>query len=175
MEGFSEVFPDADFRMDEKALLPVGFPDYTQIQAIDQAGPYFQGNADVNLMFHTDLGVEGVGIVIRDSDQTGKVWTAGFNVSKPILDLIDAGVILTTINQGFNVQAELAIDACVDLLADGTYPADPLQHSAAIIITKDGGEGLQSVDEARAALAGVLASESIVKSLLESIQAGQEE
>jgi ribose transport system substrate-binding protein len=175
MEGFREVFPEADFRMDQEALLPVGFPDYTQIQAIDQAGPFFQGNADVNLMFHTDQGVEGVGIVIRDSGQTGNAWTSGFNVSKPILDLIDEGVILTTINQGFNVQAELAIEACVNLLADGTYPAEPLQHSAPIIITRDGGEGLQSAAEARSALSGVLASGSIIRSLLESIKAGEEE
>ena len=77
--------------------------------------------------------------------------------------------------RGSQRATELAIDACVDLLTDGTYPAEPLQHSAPIIITRDGGEGLQSAAEARAALSGVLASGSIIRSLLESIKAGEEE
>ena len=63
----------------------------------------------MNLFFHTDQGVEGVGIVIRDNNMAGKVWTRGFNVSEQILDLIDQGIILVTINQGFDNQAEAAV------------------------------------------------------------------
>lgn len=157
--GYLEVIPGADFRQDEKTGLPVGNPNYTIQEAIDQATPYLRGNQDINLLFHTDQGVEGVGLVIRDQlNQVGEVWTSGFNVSLPILDLIDEGVILTTINQGFDNQAEVAITACVDLFADGIVPDEPLQYSLPIIITRDGGEGLESAVEAREKLLAVLAA-----------------
>jgi ribose transport system substrate-binding protein len=155
-EGYREVFPDAVFKQDEKTGIPTG-PGYTTQEVIDSVGPYLQGNPDVNLFFHTDQGVEGVGIVIRDGGAAGTKWTSGFNVSLPILDLIDAGIILVTINQGFDNQAEAGVRACVDYLADGTVPPDPLAYLDPIIITKDGGEGRQSSAEARAHLEEVLA------------------
>jgi ribose transport system substrate-binding protein len=155
-EGYKTVFPDAKFAQDEKNGLPVGAPDFTIQEAIDQAGPYFQGNPDVNLFFHTDQGVEGVATVIDQQGNAGKIWTSGFNVSLPILDFMDKGIILTTINQGFDNQAEAAVRACVDYLAEGTVPADPLAYLQPIIITKDGGEGMQSSADARAHLQEVL-------------------
>ena len=116
--GFKETFPDADFRMDEKSGLPTG-DGYTVPEVIATVGPYLLANDDVNLFFHTDQGVEGVGIVIRDNNMAGKVWTSGFNVSDEILNLIDQDIILVTINQGFDNQAEAAVRACVDYLVDG--------------------------------------------------------
>lgn len=155
-EGYTSVFPDAKFAQDEKNGLPVGAPDFTIQEAIDQVGPYFQGNPDVNLFFHTDQGVEGVATVIDQQGTAGKVWTSGFNVSLPILDYMDKGIILATINQGFDNQAEATIRACVDYLAEGSLPADPLAYLDPIIITKDGGEGIQSAAEAREHLLQVL-------------------
>ena len=155
-EGYKSVFPDAVFAQDEKNGLPVGSPDFTIQQAIEQAGPYLQGNSDVNLFFHTDQGVEGVATVIEQQGSTGTVWTSGFNVSLPILDFIDKGIILTTINQGFDNQAEATVRACVDYLTAGTVPEDPLAYLDPIIITKDGGEGMQSAADARTHLLEVL-------------------
>jgi ribose transport system substrate-binding protein len=154
-EGFRETFPEADFRHEETTGLPTGV-NYTTQEVIDSVGPYLTSNPDVNLFFHTDQGVEGVGIVIRDNNLTGKTWTSGFNVSLPILDMIEAGQILVTINQGFDNQAEAAVDACVDYLADGTLPADPLAYLDPIVITKDGGEGRESAAQAREKLLSVL-------------------
>ncbi len=156
MEGYKTVFPDAKFAQDEKTGLPVGAPDFTIQEAIEQAGPYFQGNPNVNLMFHTDQGVEGVATVIEQQGNTGKAWTAGFNVSLPILDYVDKGIILSTINQGFDNQAEAAVNACLAYLSAGTVPADPLAYLQPIIITKDGGEGMQSAADARAHLMEVM-------------------
>ena len=156
IEGYKTVYPDAKFAQDEKTGLPVGSPDFTIQEAIDQAGPYFQGNPNVNLMFHTDQGVEGVATVIDQQGNTGKAWTAGFNVSLPILDYIDKGIILSTINQGFDNQAEAAVDACLAYLSAGTVPADPLAYLQPIIITKDGGDGMQSSADARAHLISVM-------------------
>lgn len=162
-QGFMETFPDADFRQtnvgeDGKILdgIPTG-PGYTTQEVIDSVGPYLQANQDVNLFFHTDQGVEGVGEVIERGGMVGQSWATGFNVSLRILDLIDAGIVLATINQGFDNQAEAAVRACVDLLADGVWPEDPLAYLDPIIITADGGGGAtETAAEAREKLLAVL-------------------
>ena len=162
-QGYMEAFPDADFRQtnvnDAGQVLdgiPTG-PGYTTQEVIDSVGPYLQANPDVNLFFHTDQGVEGVGEVIERGGMTGQQWGSGFNVSLRILDLIDAGIVLTTINQGFDNQAEAAVRACVDLLAEGVRPDDPLAYLDPIIITKDGGGGATETSaQAREKLLAVL-------------------
>jgi ribose transport system substrate-binding protein len=153
--GYKTVFPDAKFAQDEKTGLPTG-KDYTTEEVVSSVGPYLTGNPNVNLFFHTDQGVEGVGLVIKDKNLTGKVWTSGFNVTLQILDLMDAGIILVTINQGFDNQAEAAVNACVNYLTTGDTPADPLAYLQPIIITKDGGTGQQTSADARTHLKQVL-------------------
>lgn len=153
--GFMETNPEADFRMDEKTGLPTG-DGYTVPEVIASVGPYLLANSDVNLFFHADQGVEGVGIVIRDNNMAGRVWASGFNVSQQILDLIDEDIILVTINQGFDNQAEAAVRACVDYLTAGSVPEDPLAYLEPVVITKEGGEGRQSSAEAREHLLRVL-------------------
>ena len=153
--GYKTVFPNAKFAQDEKTGLPTG-KDYTTEEVVSSVGPYLAGNPKVNLFFHTDQGVEGVGLVIKDKNLTGKVWASGFNVSLQLLDLMDAGIILVTINQGFDNQAEAAVNACVNYLTAGKTPADPLAYLDPIIITKDGGTGQQSSADARAHLKTVL-------------------
>jgi len=154
-EGYAESIAEANFLQDEKTGLPTG-PNFTTQEVIDSVGPYLTANPNVNLFFHTDQGVEGVGIVIRDQGLAGKVWTSGFNVSLPILDLIDQDIILTTINQGFDNQAEAAVRACVDFFADGAVPEDPLAFLDPVVITREGGEGRQTAAEAREHLLKVL-------------------
>jgi len=153
--GYKTVFPDAKFAQEEKTGLPTG-KDYTTEEVVSSVGPYLTGNPNVNLFFHTDQGVEGVGLVIKDKNLSGKVWTSGFNVTLQILDLMDAGIILVTINQGFDNQAEAAVNACVNYLTKGDTPADPLAYLQPIIITKDGGTGQQTSADARTHLKQVL-------------------
>lgn len=155
-EGYKSVAPTAPFFNGEKSGLPTG-PNYTTQEVIDSVGPFLTANPKVNLFFHTDQGVEGVGLVIDDKKLTGKTWTSGFNVSLQILDLIDGGEILTTINQGFDNQAEAAVRACVDFLAEGKRPKDPLAYLNPIVITKEGGPGRESAAQAREKLKKVLA------------------
>lgn len=147
-EGYASVIADAKFFNDEKSGLPTG-PGYTTQEVIDSVGPFLTGNADVNFFFHTDQGVEGVATVIKDQGKTGKAWSSGFNVSDAILNGIDTGEILVTIDQGFDNQAEAAVTACVDFFVDGKLPADPLAYLDPIVITKDGGQGQITATQAR--------------------------
>lgn len=147
-EGYKEVFPEAQFAQDEKSGLPTG-PNYTTQEVIDSVGPYLTGNPNVNLFFHTDQGVEGVATVIQQQGKTGKAWSSGFNISDAILNFIESGEILVTIDQGFDNQPEAAVQACVDFFVDGMLPPDPLAYLDPIVVTKDGGEGQMNVDDAR--------------------------
>lgn len=151
MDGYKEVFPDAKFAQDAKSGLPTG-PNFTTQEVLDSVGPYLSGNPDVNLFFHTDQGVEGVAEVIKQKGLSGKVFTSGFNVSLPILEAIESGEILVTIDQGFDNQAEAPVKACVDFLAEGLLPEDPLAYLNPIIVTKAGGDGLMSVEDAKTKL-----------------------
>lgn len=150
-EGYKSVFPNAKFFNDSKSGIPTG-DNFTTQEVLNSVGPFLQAHPNVNLFFHTDQGVEGVGLIIQNQKHAGKVWTSGFNVSGPILDSIDAGNTLVTIDQGFDNQAEAPVSACVDYLTAGTVPADPLQFLKPIVITKAGGAGLQSPADARVRL-----------------------
>lgn len=147
-EGYKSVFPDAKFFNDSKSGVPTG-DNFTTQEVLNSVGPFLQAHPEVNLFFHTDQGVEGVGLIIKNNSLSGKVWTSGFNVSGPILDSIDAGSTLVTIDQGFDNQAEAPVSACADYLTTGKVPSDPLQYLDPIVITKDGGAGLQNTTEAR--------------------------
>jgi ABC-type sugar transport system substrate-binding protein len=150
-EGYKTVFPNAKFFNDSKSGIPTG-DNFTTKEVLNSVGPFLQAHPDVNLFFHTDQGVEGVGLIIKNQKLTGKVWTSGFNVSGPILDSIDSGSTLVTIDQGFDNQAEAPVNACVDYLTTGSTPTAPLQYLKPIVITKAGGDGLQTPAEARVRL-----------------------
>jgi len=163
--GYLEVNPDAEALFQQTNVnedgqildgIPTG-PGYTTQEVIDSVGPYLSANENVNLFFHTDQGVEGVGEVIDRAGRAGEAYSSGFNVSLRILDLIENGIVLATINQGFDNQAEAAVKACVDYLADGALPVNPLAYLSPVIITKDGlGGATESSADAKAKLQAIL-------------------
>jgi ribose transport system substrate-binding protein len=147
-EGFKAAFPDAKFFNDYKSGLPTS-RNYTTAEVIDSVTPFLTAHRDVNLFFHTDQGVEGVGRVISNLGLSGKSFTSGFNVSGAILDDIAEGRTLVTIDQGFDYQSQAAVEQCVAILTKGDVPADPLQYLRPVIITKAGGEGMIAVQAAK--------------------------
>ena len=152
IQGFAEAFPDTTFLNDQTNALRTG-ENFTPQEAVDAVGPFLIAHSDVNLFFQTDYGVEGVGQVIANQDKIGKVWASGFNVSDLIFDLIDQGAILVTIDAGIDNQAESAVTACADLLADGKLPASDRPQVPPIVVTRDGGDGRMTTTEARQRLA----------------------
>lgn len=149
--GYKSVFPNAKFFNNSKSGIPTG-NDFTTQEVLNSVGPFLQAHPNVNLFFSTDQGVEGVGLIIKNNNLSGKVWTSGFNVSGPILDSIDAGNTLVTIDQGFDNQAEAPVNACVNYLTSGAVPSNPLQYLKPIVVTKTGGPGLQTTSAARSRL-----------------------
>lgn len=147
-EGIATEFPDAELFNTPDDALGTG-DDFTSEQVVSSVGPFLSGNPEVDFFFHTDQGIEGVGQVIKDAGLTGEVWSSGFNVSLPILEFMDSGEILVTIDQGFDNQAAAGVDACVDYLTTGEVPEDPLQYLEPIVVTADGIDGTMTVDESR--------------------------
>ncbi|HUW77689.1 MAG TPA: substrate-binding domain-containing protein, partial [Candidatus Nanopelagicaceae bacterium] len=76
-EGYKSVFPNAKFFNDSKSGIPTG-DNFTTQEVLNSVGPFLQAHPDVNLFFHTDQGVEGVGLIIKNQKLSGKVWTSGF-------------------------------------------------------------------------------------------------
>lgn len=152
--GYKSVFPDAKFFNDFKSGLPTG-KNFTTQEVLNTVTPFLTANPNVNLFFHTDQGIEGVGNIIRNQRLTGKVFASGFNVSGPILDAIAEGATLVTIDQGFDNQAEAAIRACAQYLATGKSLMDPLQYLSPVVITKAGGPDQITVDQGKERLKAV--------------------
>ncbi len=153
--GLEGAIPGVSFFNDAGSALPTG-DGFTVAETITAVAPFLRGHSDVNLFFQNDQDVEGVGKVIEDNGLLGKVWASGFNVSNPILNSIDKGSILVTIDQGFDNQAQGAAAACVKFLATGEHPADPLVYLKPILITKDGLNGSMNINDARARLTKAL-------------------
>jgi ribose transport system substrate-binding protein len=144
-KGFKQVFPNAKFFNGPGTALPTG-ADFTTQEVESSVGPFLAAHSSVNLFFHTDQGVEGVADVIQQKGMTGKVFTSGYNVDKAILDAIQSGVILVTIDQGFDKQAAAAVEACGAYLKSGSLPAGaPLAYLTPIVVTKTGAFGSTSV------------------------------
>lgn len=148
MAGYKSVIPDAKFFNDVKTGIPTG-KNFTTQEVLNSVTPFLTAHPEVNLFFHTDQGVEGVGDVIRNLKLSGKTYTSGFNVSGAILDSISEGATLVTIDQGFDNQAQAPVEQCAKYLATGETPADPLQYLRPIVITQTGGENELSADAGR--------------------------
>lgn len=139
-EGYKKVISDAKFFNDAEHAVPTG-NTYSVKEALTTVTPFLTAHPDVNLFFHTDQGIEGVGDVIQNLKLQGKVYASGFNVSSAILDAIKKGVTLATIDQNYAAQTNAGTQQCVRFLTKGEVPADPINHIDPVVITATGGNG----------------------------------
>ena len=146
--GLEGAIPGVKFFNDSESGLPTG-DGFTVDETIASTGPFLRGNPDVNLFFHTDQGVEGVGKVIETDGYLDSRYASGFNISTPILDSIKKGSILVTVDQGFDNQAYQSVKACIDYLTTGKLPAEEFPLLEPILVTKDGIDGSMTTEESR--------------------------
>ena len=138
--GYKKVIPDAKFFNDADHAVPTG-NTYSVKEALTTVTPFLTAHPEVNLFFHTDQGIEGVGDVIQNLKLQGKVYASGFNVSSAILDAIKKGVTLVTIDQNYAAQTNAGTQQCVRFLTQGEAPANPINHIDPVVITAAGGDG----------------------------------
>jgi len=139
-KGYKKIIPDAKFFNDASHAVPTG-NTYSVKEALTTVTPFLTAHPEVNLFFHTDQGIEGVGDVIQNLKLQDKVYASGFNVSSAILDAIKKGVTLVTIDQNYAAQTNAGTQQCVRFLTKGESPADPIIHIDPVVITAAGGNG----------------------------------
>jgi ABC-type sugar transport system substrate-binding protein len=133
VEGLTAEFPDVTFVNSAKNPYNTSF-DFPKVYA--DAKAFIAGNPDVQILFHTDQGVQMLGKAIADSKRTGKTWAAGFNLSDQILDYITSDDIVTTVGQNWNGQASAAAKAAADFIFKGEV-VKGVNAATPFVVTKD--------------------------------------
>jgi ribose transport system substrate-binding protein len=119
MSGIKSVLPSIHFiNSPTSGIQSQGF---TQATVYADAKAYLQGHPDVQVVFHTDQGVEMVAKAINDLHLKGKTYAAGYNIDPPIASYVKNGPVVVTMVQGFARQAEAGAKACGDFLYGGKY------------------------------------------------------
>jgi ribose transport system substrate-binding protein len=119
MAGVKSVLPGIHFiNSPTSGIQSQGF---TQATVYADAKAYLQGHPDVQIVFHTDQGVEMVAKAISDLHMKGKTYAAGYNIDPPIASYVKNGPVVVTMVQGFARQAEAGAKACGDFLYGGKY------------------------------------------------------
>ena len=117
--GISAVLPDLEFVNGPNTDIESQGWDPPQQYAASEA--WILGHPDVDIIFHTDQGVEFVAKVISDQGLGGDMFTSGFNMNPAIADFIREGVVVVTMVQGFSNQAYNGANACGDFLFKGEF------------------------------------------------------
>jgi ribose transport system substrate-binding protein len=133
MQGLRQEVPGVSFVNSVQTALGT---TYAQATVYSTSRSFITGHSNVQLLFHTDQGVELVGKAIKDLHLTGKVWTSGFNLSPAIIDEINGGQILTSIGQGWNKQEEAGVHACTQFILNGTVPQS-INYLQPVPVTKN--------------------------------------
>ena len=122
MEGFiagiSEELPDIEFVNSPGTVASFGFdPDEVYVAATE----WILANPDVDIIFHTDEGMEMAARVIAELGLYGDVSLAGFHMSDQVVNYVYEGVVVAAMVPGLANQAAAAAAACGDFLFAGVY------------------------------------------------------
>ncbi|MEQ8716871.1 MAG: substrate-binding domain-containing protein [Acidimicrobiales bacterium] len=139
-DGITEAMPDATFLNTADNALNVTFDP---AQTFDAYQALINGQPDLDFILNVDIGAEHAARAIQDSDNSGEIFTMGWNVSVGQLDAIEAGDQVAAFDQRWTEQAGFGAPACAVFLATGQVPPNTQQL---------GPVTAANVDEARASL-----------------------
>ena len=117
IDGIKEAIPDATFVNDATSALVT---TYDPAGSYDAYKAFIQGNPEVQVIENVDIGGEHAARAIADSDNTGKMYSLGWNVSIGQLDAIEAGTQIVALDQQWGDQAGFGALGCAELLKNGT-------------------------------------------------------
>lgn len=89
---------------------------------------FMAGHRDVQFYFSSDWEAAEIAQLIGNQGLKGKVFTLGFNVDSTILKDLQAGTMIATIDQRYDLQAENFVKGCARLLLGGVAPSSPNQY-----------------------------------------------
>ena len=116
--GLSEIHSGVEWvngpsDVDSFGFDPFAVHDATEAWVLD--------NIDVDIVFHTDEGLEAVARVMADQLLYGDMYAVGFHMSEPVTNYIRERIVVTAMVQGLAEQARRAGAACGDFLLGGTH------------------------------------------------------
>ncbi|HWE62660.1 MAG TPA: sugar ABC transporter substrate-binding protein [Chloroflexota bacterium] len=94
------------------------------------------GHPNVNLIFHTDWGIQYMPQAISDLQRAGKVTAVGYNVDDPILNEVQSGQIIGTLDQRYDNQSAGFVQGCGDFLLGGKKPSYPVTYVSPFMVTQ---------------------------------------
>jgi ABC-type sugar transport system substrate-binding protein len=116
IDGIKEAIPDAKFINDATSALVT---TYDPAGTYDAYKAFIQGNPEVQVIENVDIGGEHAARAIADSNNKGKIYSLGWNVSIGQLDAIEDGTQIVALDQQWGDQAGFGALACAELLKNG--------------------------------------------------------
>lgn len=104
---------------------------YSKVRSLLTAKP------NVNLIFHTDWGIQYMPKAIADLGRTGKVFAVGYNVDDAILSEVQSGQIIGTLDQRYDNQSAGFVQGCGDFLFGKKLPSYPVSYVKPTMVTQD--------------------------------------
>jgi len=108
-----------------------GTVTYSKVRAV------LTGRPDVNLLFHTDWGIQYMPQTISDLKLTNKVFAVGYNVDDAILNEVQNGSIIGTLDQRYDNQSEGFVQGCANYLYAHKLPSYPVSYVNPFMVTHD--------------------------------------
>ena len=95
---------------------------YTPAQIQTDMQAYITGHPSVQFYFDSDWGSAEIAQLIQSEHLKGKVFTLGFNVDSTYIKDLQAGTLVGTVDQRYDLQAENYVKACGQFLLGGITP-----------------------------------------------------
>ena len=119
IEGFLDIHSGIEFvNGPDDNIESQGFDPESVYAAVET---WVLAQPDVDMIFHTDQGMEQVARVIADNSLYGDVYTTGFHINELMANYIRDGVVVAAVAQGLSTQAHRASEACGNFLLNGTH------------------------------------------------------
>ena len=116
--GLSEIHSGVEWVNGPADVDSFGFEPFA---VYDESEAWVLNNIDVDVVFHTDSGLESVARVIADQLLYGDMYAVGFHMNQAVTDYIRERVVVAAMVQGFADQAQQAGLACGDFLLGGVH------------------------------------------------------
>jgi ribose transport system substrate-binding protein len=120
MQGFTTAlqakFPNVQVVGTPTNAFTTGYDDPAIISKMQA---FITGHPDVDFYFDSDWGAKDIGKLIGQMNLKNKVYAVGYNVDTTYLDQVEAGNVVGTLDQRFDLQAGNWVTGCADLLLGG--------------------------------------------------------
>ena len=131
VEGVLELQPKLEFVNTPDAGVAAFSSDPAEARL--EAEAWLADNADVDLIFHTDRGLEPFSLAIAYLSLYGDFYVVGFGINEMIGNLIRDGVVVAAAVEGYADRASRAAEACGDFLLDGTFETGHVELEPTIV------------------------------------------